>query len=125
MSVTQPLPHIVVKPKRRSSAPSPEYSWISRGSTLNPSPGPLLKQRRDTAEGCRDRATADLLQAVTMATVHGRQMLESSAASWNARAELLQRVETGIESKRNSPELTPAEIAEDAAYARLSGGEAG
>jgi hypothetical protein len=102
--MTQPLPPIVVKPKRRSSAPSPEYPWISRGSTLNPSPGPLLKQRRDTAEGCRDRATADLLQAVTMATAHGRQILERSAASWNARAELLQRVEAGIENRRNSLE---------------------
>src|SRR5438309_2763222 len=99
----------------RSSAPAPEHGWISDRSTLNPSPGPLLKQRRDTAAGCRDRATADLLQAVTMATAHGRRMLERSAASWNARAELLQRVETGIEGRRNSPELTPTEIAEDAA----------
>src|SRR5438445_9414634 len=116
--MTQPLPPVVAESNRTSSAPSPEYPWISRGSTLNPSPGPLLKQRRDTAAGCRDRATADLLQAVTMATAHGRRMLERSAASWNARAELLQRVETGIERKRNSPELTPNEIAEDAAYAR-------
>jgi len=123
--MTQSLPPIVAKSIRRSSVPSPEYRWISHGSTLNPSPGPLLKQRRDTAEGCRDRATADLLQAVTMATAHGRQMLERSAASWNARAELLQRVESGIESRSNSPELTPTEIAEDAAHVRLSGGEAG
>ena len=117
--MTQPLPPIVAESNRKSSAPSPEYPWISRGSTLNPSPGPLLKQRRDTAVGCRDRATADLLQAVTMATAHGRRMLERSAASWSARAELLQRVETGIEDRRNSPKLTPTEIAEDAAYARI------
>jgi hypothetical protein len=59
-----------------------------------------------------------------MATAHGRKLLERSAASWNARAELLQRAETSIESRRNSPELTPTEIAEDAAYVRLGGGEA-
>src|SRR3954449_10541011 len=111
MSMTQSLPPVVAKPTRSSAAPSPEYRWISHGSTLNPSPGPLLKQRRDTAEGCRDRATADLLQAVTMATVHGRQMLERSAASWNTRAELLQRIETSIETRLNALELTAAEVA--------------
>ena len=119
--MTQSLPPIVAKPSRRTSAPSPEHRWISHGSTLNPSPGPLLKQRQDTAEGCRDRATADLLQAVTIVTANGRQMLERSAASWNARAELLQLGEIDLESRRNSPELTPTEIAEDAAYVRLSG----
>ena len=31
----------------KSSAPAPEHGWISEQSTLNPSPGPLLKQRRD------------------------------------------------------------------------------
>ena len=68
----------------------PEHNWISDGSTLNPAPGALLKRRRDTADGCRERATADLLQAVTVATASGRKVLEQSAASWNARAELLQ-----------------------------------
>jgi hypothetical protein len=85
---------------------------------LNPSPGPLLKERRDTAEGCRERASADLLEAVTMATAHGRQMLEKSAASWNARAELLQGVEAGIEIGLEEFKLTEAEIAEDAAHVR-------
>ena len=116
--MTQPLPPVVAESNRTSSAPSPEYPWISRGSTLNPSPGPLLKQRRDTAAGCRDRATADLLQAVTMATAHGRRMLERSAASWNARADLLERVEASMLTRLNACELTAAEIAEDAAHVR-------
>src|SRR3954468_15734674 len=106
MSMTQSLPPIVAKPKRRSSAPSPEHRWISNGSTLNPSPGPLLKERRDTADGCRDRATADLLEAVTMATAHSRRMLERSAASWNERAQLLQRMEASIDTRLNPFELT-------------------
>ena len=92
-----PSPPLPVEADRRSSAPAPEHRWISRGCTLNPLPGPLLKQRRDTAEGCRDRATADLLEAVTMATAHSRQMLERSAASWNTRADLLQRLEAGMQ----------------------------
>ncbi len=99
-------------------APAPEPRWISKGSTLNPSPGPLLKERRDTADGCRDRATADLLEAVTMATPHGRQMLEKSAASWNARAELLQRMEADTEIGLEAIKLTDAELAEDAAHLR-------
>ncbi len=56
-----------------------------------------------------------------MLTANERIRLKTSAASWNARAELLQRVEIGIESRRNSSELTLTEIAEDAAYVRLSG----
>ena len=81
--MTQYLPSLPlpVEASRRSSAPAPEHRWVSKGSALNPSPGPLLKQRHDTAEGCRDRATADLLEATTMATAHSRQMLERSAAS--------------------------------------------
>jgi hypothetical protein len=86
---------------------------------LNPSPGPLLKERRDTAGGCRDRATADLLEAVTMATAHSRQMLERSAASWTKRAELLQRMDARRDTTLDPFELTDAERAEDAGHVRL------
>jgi hypothetical protein len=103
----------------KSSAPAPEHGWISEQSTLNPSPGPLLKQRRDTAEGCRERATADLLEAVTMATAHSRQMFERSSAAWTARAEVLHRIESSIECERSEFPLTAGEIAEDAAHIRL------
>jgi hypothetical protein len=83
------------------------------------------KDSRDTAEGCRDRASADLAQAGTMNTVNGRQVLEKSAASWTTRAELLERIETGIEARRTAAvptavKLTSAEIAEDAAELRYS-----
>jgi hypothetical protein len=113
------LPTRAVSIDHRTSAPAPEHGWISDRSTLNPSPGPLLKQRHDTAEGCRDRATADLLEAVTMATAHSRQMLERSSAAWTARAEVLHRIESSIQSKRSEFPLTPGEIAEDAAHLRL------
>jgi hypothetical protein len=113
------LPSPPTKPHGFSSSAAPEHPWINDGSTLNPSPGPLLKQRRDTAEGCRDRAAADLLAAVTMTTAHSRHVLEVSAAAWTVRAELLQRSESGTASDRATIQLTPGEIAEDAAFARL------
>jgi hypothetical protein len=102
--------------KCTSVAARPEHAWISEGSTLNPSPGKLLKERRDTVQGCRDRATADLLEAVTMATDHSRQMLERSTASWTARSEMLQRVEAGIAARLTPIHLTPAEVAEDITF---------
>jgi hypothetical protein len=117
--MTQYLPPpLAAEAARKSSVPAPEHRWISEGSTLNPSPGPLVKQRQDTAEGCRDRATADLLEAVTMATAHSRQMLERSAASWNARAELLQRIEHELDTGFSPFRLTATEVAEDAAHIR-------
>jgi hypothetical protein len=123
MSMTIPLPRLDLKASGGSSAASPEHTWISSSSsssssTLNPFPGRLLKERRDTAEGCRDRATADLVQALTMNTANGRRVLEKSAASWTLRAELLQRIESGAEARLEAPELTFLEIAEDAAFAR-------
>lgn len=112
-----PMPQPLAAP-RRSSVPAPEHSWISDGSTLNPSPGALQKQRHDTAEGCRDRASADLLEAVSMVTTHSRQMLERSAASWKQRAALLDRIEAGIEARLEDVKLTAAEVAEDADHIR-------
>jgi hypothetical protein len=50
-------------------------------------------KHKDTAGACRERATADLLKAVTMITANERLTLERSAASWQARAMLLDRLE--------------------------------
>lgn len=99
-------------------------AWVHKDATANPGPQPSQRDARDTAAGCRDRATADLLQALTMSTGNGRLVLEHSAASWTVRAELLQRIETGIETRSTTPtpaaiELTAAEITEDAAFLRL------
>jgi hypothetical protein len=97
--MTQSVPSIVAKPDRGSLAPSPEYRWISRGSTLNPAPGPLLKRRRDPAEDC-DRDAAKV------------------------RAKLPQRVQIGVGRRRNSTELTLTEIADDAAVSERQCGQA-
>ena len=48
------------------------------------------KAPQDTAAGCRVRAEADLLASVSMLTANERSRLETSAASWFARAVLLQ-----------------------------------
>jgi hypothetical protein len=50
-------------------------------------------KHKDTAGTCRDRATADLLKSVTMITANERLTLERSAASWQVRASLLDRLE--------------------------------
>ena len=75
-------------------------------------------EKRDTAEGCRDRAADDLRQADEMDTDAGRRMLERSAESWTARADQLERVEAGLEREGDALYLTAAEIAEDAAHVR-------
>jgi hypothetical protein len=46
-------------------------------------------------------------------------MLELSASAWTARAELLQRGDSDAATDRATIHLTPGEIAEDAAFARL------
>jgi hypothetical protein len=68
-------------------------------------PQPTRKPRSaklpaDTAIGCRNRAAADLLASVAMSTRNGRQRLETSAASWIARAEFLQSEEDEFEARR-------------------------
>lgn len=51
------------------------------------------KAPQDTAAGCRVRAEADLLASVSMLTANERIRLETSSASWGARAALLQSID--------------------------------
>jgi hypothetical protein len=111
MSATPVFPSTPLKP-------DPKPSVASSGQ------GRPAKEPRDTASGCRERATADLLNALAMSTHNGRQVLEKSAANWTKRADMLHRIETGIEARLVpcAPPplaLTEAEIAEDLAYSRL------
>jgi hypothetical protein len=61
------------------------------------------KAAEDTATGCRSRAEADLLASVTMLTANARARLETSAASWTLRADLLQRLDDKF-AARNAAE---------------------
>ena len=93
---------------------SPTYPF-DHPHTENPGPGrrapstkkaaaatfrPLDGDQRDTAAGCRDRASADLLEAAKMATVNARAKMESSAANWTLRAELLDRLEASFDARK-------------------------
>jgi hypothetical protein len=62
---------------------------------------------RETAQGCRDRAEANLVASNAAITAHQRSRLETSAASWTSRAAMLQRVEDGVERRAQA---TAAEI---------------
>ena len=50
-------------------------------------------KHRDTSGTCRERAAGDLLKSVAMITANERLTLERSAARWELRAQLLDRVE--------------------------------
>ena len=56
-------------------------------------------KHRDTSTTCRERATADLLKSVVMITANERLTLERSAASWQVRAALLDRVEDSARAR--------------------------
>ena len=85
-------------------------SWVDKSPTTNPAPTRQGKELRDTAAGCRERAAADLNHALAMSTQNGRQVFEKSAASWTKRAEMLGRIESGIELRATAQSLKEAAL---------------
>lgn len=66
-------------------------------------PGHVLQKKlEDTSAGCRGRAADSLAAAAAMDTRNGRVRMETSAATWTARAELLQRLELRIEAREKA-----------------------
>ena len=59
------------------------------------------------AAACRERAIADLKEASTLPTANARRMLESNAASWGARAALLERMAGTAPTKGPTCPLLP------------------
>jgi hypothetical protein len=57
------------------------------------------KQSYDSAEGCRENARFDTAHAAGMATSNARSKYEHSAASWTARADLLQRIDDSKDAR--------------------------
>ena len=57
---------------------------------------PTNRVKRESAEVCRERAATDLLASVSMLNDNQRLRMETSAAMWAERAEILQRVEDGL-----------------------------
>ena len=60
-----------------------------------------IKAAQDTVAGCRLRANADILTAVTASTDNQRRCLEISGASWAARANLLQAMDDELEARKS------------------------
>ena len=53
---------------------------------------PRSEFSRDTVEGCRDRAAADLQEADTSTNRHERKQLRRGAKRWSLRADMLERL---------------------------------
>lgn len=84
------------------SDPHLDKDHLPRGrakSVVPPAGGPILKLPSNTVQGCLDRATADLLEAVTMVTANQKRRLERSAESWTVRADLLGRLNKSFEKR--------------------------
>jgi hypothetical protein len=54
----------------------------------------------DTVAGCRERAEASLASAALTGSANGRRRLESSAASWTSRADLIERIDDSHDAHR-------------------------
>jgi hypothetical protein len=92
------MPMIRSRTRRPAAAPSdmrePEPAGLPRLL------GGRQKQPQDTALGCRAFAAADLALAGDLGQGHPRARMEHSAATWTIRAELLHRLEKGINASR-------------------------
>ena len=60
----------------------------------------LLREPEDSAKGCRARAEADLRKAREDVPANARLVLEASAKSWLARADVLERLESSSAKRR-------------------------
>jgi hypothetical protein len=54
------------------------------------------RTKRESSALCRERSANDLLASVSMLNANQRLRMETSAAMWAERAEVLQRVEDGL-----------------------------
>jgi hypothetical protein len=67
-----------------------------------------IKAPQDTVAGCCLRAEADLLASTAVMTANQRIRLEKSAASWNARAAMLQSADEDAAARKASSHLKQA-----------------
>lgn len=78
---------------------SPERRRRPRITGIAGSRAALMSDPGDTAEGCRERAQADLRKAGGDIPVNARRVLETSARNWLARAALLERLEKSFAAR--------------------------
>ena len=67
------------------------------------------KAPQDTAAGCRIRADADLVASLAILIANQRVRLERSAATWTARADLLQSLEERFAARQSHEAQSAAE----------------
>lgn len=84
-------------------------NWTRNLDNPSASASPRRGFTKDTAEACRERASADLLRSVAMINANQRLALERSAEIWMVRAQMLARVE-GMAPIRTTPSAVPKEI---------------
>ncbi len=88
-------------PGRRSDGLRPQATALPSDEKVRPmrkiSPGSIA--RRDRVAECHTRASADRLEAEGMDTSNGRRKLELSAETWDARAELLGRLDASFNKR--------------------------
>ena len=88
--------------------PAAIQRWVNEGGSLSPadngsqralkeSPG---KEARDTVMGCRDLAAHDRFRAEGVGTENARRSYERSAASWESRADAMEKEEMGSATQR-------------------------
>lgn len=87
-----------------ATAPDPlEQSSVLVAADGQP-PHEHLHRSEATALGCRDRAAASLVAASAMDTANGRSRQEASAATWAARADMIDK----LEQRQHARELASA-----------------
>lgn len=72
------------------------------------------RTKRESAQVCRERSANDLLASVSMLNDNQRTRMETSAAMWAERAEVLQRVED-LHAERTARTAAAKSIAEGGA----------
>ena len=68
-------------------------SGLLHSMPFEPAASARAPKQKDSPRTCRERASADLLKSVAMITANERRILERSAANWELRAQLLDRLE--------------------------------
>ena len=93
------------------ASPTSEINEAPPGSAMGPVK--RVKRAEDTVAGCEALAASDLSRAAATDTSNGRLRFQHSAAAWQARADMLQRMATSF-AKRKALDAAEREWAADA-----------
>lgn len=108
---------------RVRTPPAALQRWVNEGGSAPDDTSarerPFWESRReprDTVSGCRELAAQDHLRAVATDTENGRRVYERSAASWETRADEIQKMDdASAEQRATDRALWASEETEDSA----------